>query len=43
MWGKEVKRPGDKSWVPADNLAKASLILAARCPNGPGQPTPVEP
>lgn len=44
MWGKEVKRPGDKQWVAADNLAKATPILVPRCPEGiQAQPMPVEP
>jgi hypothetical protein len=43
MWGKEVKRPGSNQWVAADNLAKASPIMSPRCPEGPGQATPVEP
>jgi hypothetical protein len=43
MWGKEVKKPGSKQWVPADDMGKASPIVAARCPDGPGQPMLVNP
>lgn len=44
MWGKEVKKPGSKQWVPADNIAKATPILAPRCPDSvQAQPMPVEP
>ena len=42
MWGQEVKKPGDKEWVPAGNLAKASRILQAKCPDGQDA-IPVEP
>jgi hypothetical protein len=44
MWGKEVRKPGTKQWVSAEDLAKATPILAPRCPDSvQAQPMPVEP
>jgi len=42
MWGVEIKKPGDKEWVPAGNFARSSPIMQAKCPDG-GEPIPVEP
>jgi hypothetical protein len=33
-WGVEFKKPGDKEWVAGSNLAKASRLLQAKCPDG---------
>ena len=41
-WGQEVKKPGAKEWISASNLAKASLILHAKCPDSQ-EAIPVEP
>jgi hypothetical protein len=37
MWGQEFKKPGDKEWVPAGNLAKTGPILNAKCPDSEGR------
>jgi hypothetical protein len=41
-WGLEVKKPGGKEWVAGGNLAKSSLIMKAKCPDGQDA-LPVEP
>jgi hypothetical protein len=33
-WGIEFKKPGGKEWVAGGNLAKASRLLQAKCPDG---------
>jgi hypothetical protein len=44
MWGKQVKKPGaGAQWVAADDMGRSAPIMAARCPDGPGQPMPVNP
>jgi len=43
MWGQEFKKPGDKEWVPAGNLAKTGPILNAKCPDAKGEAILVEP
>jgi len=41
--GHEVKRPGDKEWVPLHSTAGVKVV-AVKCPGGKaGEPTPVEP
>ena len=40
--GREVKRPGDKAWVPAIGAAGAK-VLAIKCPNGKDEASPSEP
>lgn len=32
--GREVKRPGDPRWVPADSVAAQAIMTGARCPDG---------
>jgi hypothetical protein len=41
--GAEVRKPGAKQWAPLGDLAKAGPILRPKCPDGNGDPTPVEP
>ena len=41
--GAEVKRPGGKQWAPLADLATTGPILRPKCPNGAGEPKPVEP
>jgi hypothetical protein len=45
MNGREIKRPGDKDWIPSTNRQKVAEIQNnVTCPGGgPGRPTPVEP
>jgi len=40
--GREVKRPGDKAWVPALGAA-GGKVKAVKCPNGKDDATPAEP
>jgi len=40
--GREVKAPGDAAWVPAFGLA-GGKIASVKCPNGKGNPEPVQP
>jgi hypothetical protein len=42
-WGVEVKKPGDKEWLAAGNLAKAARLMQAKCPDGHGEALPVQP
>ena len=41
--GAEVKKPGAKQWTPLGDLMKSGPILRPRCPDGAGDPKPVEP
>lgn len=43
MWGQEIKKPGDKAWTPAGNLAKAGPMAQPKCPEGTGEVVPVVP
>ena len=41
--GAEIKKPGAKQWTPLSDMAKAGPILRPKCPNGAGEPKPLEP
>jgi hypothetical protein len=41
--GAQVKRPGAKQWTSLGDLARSGPILRPRCPDGGGEPKPVEP
>jgi hypothetical protein len=43
MWGLEIKKPGDKDWIPAGNLAKSGPMMQPKCPDGKGEPVLVVP
>ncbi len=43
MWGQEFKKPGGAEWMAASNLAKVGPLLQAKCPDGQGDATLVEP
>jgi hypothetical protein len=43
MGGREVKRPGDATWVSAANFREAAQVTAIRCPNGGREAEAVEP
>jgi hypothetical protein len=44
MYGRELKRPGDKTWVKSGDLKAVASVIDVRCPDGAtGTPDPVEP
>ncbi|CAN5595465.1 hypothetical protein BH09PLA1_BH09PLA1_10040 [soil metagenome] len=44
MYGRELKRPGETTWVSARDLAAANKIADVKCPHGTNaSPEPVEP
>jgi hypothetical protein len=44
MYGRELKRPGDKTWVKSGDLKAVGKVIDVQCPGGgSGTPEPVEP
>jgi hypothetical protein len=43
--GREVKRPGDKAWIPTTSLQAAAQVMLVKCPDGtsPNDAVAVEP
>ena len=41
--GREVKRPGDKQWIPANRVEAAIQVMMVKSPNGGTDPESVEP
>jgi len=41
--GAEIKKPGAKQWTALSDMTKAGPILRPKCPNGAGEPKPLEP
>ena len=41
--GAEVKKPGSKQWTPLSDMVKAGPILRPKCPDGAGEPKPLDP
>lgn len=42
--GVEIKRPGDKTWIKANDISRSRAVMAVRCPNAPDKAaTPVSP
>jgi hypothetical protein len=42
-YGRELKRPGEKSWTKASDAAAVAKLTDVKCPDGKGTPEPVEP
>jgi hypothetical protein len=43
VYGREVKRPGDKDWVPSSDFSKSAKVTNVKCPDGGGTAEPVTP
>jgi hypothetical protein len=43
MYGRELKKPGDKDWTSSGEFAKAAALTNVKCPGGSGVPEVVEP
>lgn len=42
-YGRELKRPGDAKWTKSGDVNAAGAIADVKCPDGTGDPEPVEP
>jgi hypothetical protein len=43
IYGRELKRPGDSTWVKSGDFAAVAKVSDVKCPDGHGMPEPVEP
>jgi hypothetical protein len=43
IYGRELKRPGDRDWVKSGDLKAAGKVTDVQCPDGSGTPEPIEP
>ncbi|MCI0538169.1 MAG: hypothetical protein L0Z50_23430, partial [Verrucomicrobiales bacterium] len=42
-YGRELKKPGDTTWVRASDADALAKVTDVKCPNGHANPVPVEP